>query len=129
VWLLNNAALTWGALRLLNTAPAAPHRRPLLLKQGLFWLDYVSFGPVFFGLRSPILGTAWTWLGFGLTGSSLRRARRVDPPLARAYWPVTLWTGFAGTVSLYLALRNRDRFFGTPAPLSRPPVAALEKRG
>lgn len=128
VWPLNNLALVWGGLRLLNAPPSLPHRRTLLALQGVLWLDLVTFGPVYFGLGSPLLGAAWTFADTAAAMASLVLARRTgDPQLPYAYLPITAWTSFASTVAAYDALRNPDAFFGTPAPLREAPVPALEK--
>lgn len=130
LWPLNNLALAWGGLRLLNAPRAMPHRRTLLALQGVLWLDFITYGAVYFGLRSPVLSAVWTVGDAVVSATSLKLARATaDPKLPLTYLPITAWTSFASTVAVYDALRNRDEFFGTDAPLNKPPVPALEKAG
>jgi len=129
IWPLNNLALTWGGLRLLNAPANLPHRRELLALQAVLWLDFVTFGRVYFGLRSPVLSAVWTVTDAAASVASLVLARRTgDADLPKAYLPITAWTCLASTIAGYDALRNRDAFFGTAAPLAEAPVPALEKK-
>lgn len=128
VWPLNNAALVWGGVRLLNASKTQPHRNRMLALQAAQWALYVSYGKVYFGWRSPVLSAVWTLADFAVSGLGLAWSRRSgDARLPLAYLPITAWTGFASTVALYDALRNRDRLLGTPAPLRQAPWPALEK--
>lgn len=127
-WPLNNLALAWGGLRLLNAPRTLPHRQTLLALQGVMWLDLVTFGLVYFRLRSPWLAAAWTVAdATAAVGSLALSGRTGDRQLPLAYLPIATWTSFATTVAAYQALRNPDPLFGTPAPVAAAPVPALEK--
>ncbi len=119
-WTFINICLTWGGYRLLNKSARFPHRRQLLNLQGISWVIYVTFSPIYFGWRSPILAHIWTQGGALVALRSLLLARRGDRKLAYAYIPLTAWTWFASTVSGYQALYNADPFLQTPAPLALP---------
>ncbi|WP_046243767.1 tryptophan-rich sensory protein [Hymenobacter terrenus] len=128
IWPLNNLALTWGGLRLLNAPRNLPHRRELLALQAVLWVDFVTYGIAYFGLRSPVLSAVWTLTDTAASVASLVLARRTgDDKLPNAYLPITAWTCFASTIAAYDALRNPDHFLGTSALLTEPPVPALEK--
>lgn len=120
-WLLINAALVSGSVRLLN-APAFPNRRLLLGLHGLMWVDFVTYGVVYFRLRSQILSHAWT-LGsvlFAYTGIGLARAH--DRRITMSMVPLAAWATYASSLTWYRVLANPDPFFGTPALLT--PAAA-----
>lgn len=128
VWPVNNLALSWGGLRLLNAPATLPHRRTLLALQGVLWLDFATFGAAYFQRRSPILLAVWTLADAGTAVASWVLARRTgDPKLPFAYLPVTAWTCYGSTTAVYQALRNPDAYFGTAASLEEAPVPLLEK--
>ena len=121
-WLLINASLVGGGVRLLNAPPFA-NRRVLLGVHGLMWLDFVTYGVVYFRLRSQILSHVWT-LGsvlFSYTGIGLARAH--DRRLTASMVPLAAWATYASSLTWYQVLANPDPLFGTPA-LLRPAAAA-----
>lgn len=115
-WLLINASLVSGSVRLLN-APSFPNQRLLLGLHGLMWADFVTYGVVYFRLRSHILSHAWT-LGsvlFAYTGIGLARAH--DRRIRASMVPLAAWATYASSLTWYQVLANPDPFFGTPALL------------
>lgn len=115
VWLLNNALVLWGNLRLLNLPPETPYRRPLLLLQGASWAIFATFAPVYFGLRSPILAFSWTAGMYALTIASMLLASKIDRTIVLSFTTLVLWLSLATIVAAYQMLYNRDPFFGTAA--------------
>lgn len=116
-WTLNTLCLTWAGLRLLNKPGWFPNRRALLLLQALHWLDFTTFGYVYFRRKSPILALVWTPADALLNTAAYTLARPYDRQLANAYLPVMAWTWFATSVAAYQALYNPDRGLGLEAPI------------
>lgn len=122
-WLLINAALVGGSVRLLN-APPFPNRRFLRGLHTLMWLDFLTYGVVYFRLRSQILSHVWT-LGsvwFAYTGIGLARAH--DRRIAASMVPLAAWATYASSLTWYQVLANPDPLFNTRALLR--PVAEHE---
>ena len=115
-WLLINTALVSGSVRLLN-APPFPNRGLLRGLHTLMWLDFVTYGVVFFKLRSQILSHVWTLssVAFAYTGISL--ARTYDRSIMASMVPLAAWATYASSLTWYQVLANPDPFFGTPALL------------
>ncbi|MEK6480336.1 TspO/MBR family protein [Catalinimonas sp. 4WD22] len=117
-WLINSICLVWAGRRLLNTRKHFPYRQELLNLQAMHWIDYLTFGIVYFRLKSPILALLWTKGDAIIAARSLQlAAKSTDKDLAISYIPLTLWTGFASSLSWFQALYNPDPLFGTKAPL------------
>lgn len=117
-WMLNNIFLVWGGRRLLNTRKHFPYRQSLLNLQGIHWLDFITFGIVYFRLKSPILALIWTQGDAIVAARSLQlSAQSTDKKLAISYIPLTLWTCFATSLSWFQALYNPDPLLGTKAAL------------
>lgn len=116
-WPLNNIALVWAAIRLLNSRKQFPNRQSLLRLQGVHWLIFATFGWVYFRKRSPWLAALWTQGDALVALRSYQLARKGDKQLARAYLPLNFWTWFASTLSWYQALYNPDPLLDTPALL------------
>lgn len=120
-WLLINTALVSGSVRLLN-APPFRNKRVLLGLHGLMWLDFATYGVVYFKLRSQILSHLWT-LGsvwFSYTGIGLARA--YDRRIMYSMVPLAAWATYASSLTWYQVLANPDPLFKTKALLH--PVAA-----
>lgn len=130
-WIINSIFLVWGGRRLLSTRKHFPYRQELLTLQGIHWLDYLTFGIVYFRLKSPILALLWTQGDAVIAARSLKlAAMSTDKKLAITYIPLTLWTSFASTLSWFQALYNPDPLFKTKAPLkaSKPIEKKLLKK-
>ena len=123
-WLLINTALVSGSVRLLN-APPFPNRGLLRGLHALMWLDFVTYGVVFFRLRSQILSHVWTVgsVAFAYTGIGLARAH--DRRLLLSMVPLAAWATYASSLTWYQVLANPDPLFGTPALLQ--PVAPADE--
>jgi len=106
-WTVNNLFLL-KALRELLIRDDLPRRQSLLVRQGLIWVIFFSFGYIYFRKKSPILAAAWTLADAFLAGSSFVVAGREDKTLARNYLPLLGWTSFATTLAVYQALTNKD---------------------
>lgn len=120
VWTLNNALQIWGLLHVLNQDRTTPGRTAFLALQGGFWATFVAFNPLYFGLRSPILGAAVTQAGLGFTvGSAVAAARMQDRRALASLATVLPWLLLAAPVSAAIARWNRDDFFNA-GPFAEP---------
>lgn len=126
VWMANNAAMTWALHRILSKPWWWPGRNQLLTLQGFIWLDYATFGLVYFRLKSPVLCYLWTQADALLATASFKVAYRNDHKLAWSYAPLMAWTWYASTIAAYQALYNADPLLHTPALLTHP-QPALDK--
>ena len=117
VWAFNNVTTLWSNLRVANLPDGTPGRRTALALEGASWGAFAAFSPLYFGLRSPVLGAADTALGLAATAASVAVTARLDKKAAWALVPRLAWLGLATYVSVEVARRNRDPFLGTgPAP-------------
>lgn len=116
-WTLNAISLIWGGLRVLNMPRRTEGRRPFLALQTAFWLLYVAFTPLYFGLRSPILGALVTQLTLGVTAASEAVAVKQlhDKPTAFSQLSTLFWLVVASATAITTALWNRDPFLKQPA--------------
>jgi tryptophan-rich sensory protein len=122
-WTINNALQIWGLLHVLNLPPETPGRAAFLRWQAAFWATYVAFTPVFFGLRSPLLGTAVTVASLATTtasaGVAVVELRDRKALLSQAtVWP---WLVIAAGTAAAVALWNRDELLGIGPLADRPP--------
>lgn len=122
VWTLNNALQIWGLLHALNQDRTTPGRSAFLALQGAFWATFVAFNPLYFGLRSPILGAAVTQAGLGLVGASagIAALRMKDGKALASLATVFPWLVIAAATSGAVAAWNRDDFFQA-GPFAEPP--------
>ena len=128
VWAFNNATTLWSNLRVANLPAGTPGRRAALALEGVSWGAFAAFSPLYFGLKSPVLGAADTVLGLATTAASVAVTARVDKKAAWALAPRLAWLGLAAAVSVGVARRNRDPLLGTGparplAPVPAPPEA------
>ena len=110
VWLFNNAATLYANLRIANLPSDTPGRKANLWLEGAGWLLFASFTPLYFGLRSPVLGAINTTLGFGVGAASLAVASQLDKKAAWAISPRVAWLLLATYVSIVTAATNKDEF-------------------
>ena len=113
-WTVNNFFLLL-ALRQLLEDNTLNHRERLLVRQAMIWTIFFSFGYVYFRKGSPVLAAVWTLADFALAVSSYYLATKSGKGLSTKYLPLLGWTGYAGTVAVYQALRNPDPVLETPA--------------
>lgn len=106
-WTINNFFLLL-ALKDLLLRDDIPARKKLLIQQAAIWLIYFSFGYVYFQKKSPLLAAAWTLADAALAATGFATAIKTDKQLGYKYLPLLGWTGFAGTVAVYQALKNDD---------------------
>ena len=106
----------WAGLRLANASTRAPRRRQTLALEGTFWALFAAVAPLYFGLRSSILGAADTVLSTAVTAGSVAQAARVDLRAAAAIAPRLAWLLLASYVSMYMAVHNDDPCFGCRLP-------------
>lgn len=128
-WTLNAISLIWGGLRVLNLPKRTQGRKPFLALQTAFWLLYVAFTPLFFGLRSPILGAIVTHLTLGVTAASevVAVKQLKDKPTAFSQLSTLVWLVVASATALTTALWNRDPFLKQPASV-KPDKAWLKDK-
>lgn len=98
--------------------PGTPGRRTALALEGVGWVLFASFSPLYFGLRSPVLGVAVTVASLGTTAGSVAVTARLDRRAAWALSPRLLWVAYASYVSTVSAARSPDEFLGR-SPRSR----------
>lgn len=117
-WTCNGISLLYGLVRVHNLPVRTPGRKGFLGLQTAFWLLYVAFTPLFFGLRSPLLGALVTNACLAVTAASetLALRRLKDGPAALSQLSTLLWLLIASATANATALWNRDPLFGTPAP-------------
>ena len=121
-WAINNVARTAGVVRVLNMPQGTPRRKAYLTLQGASLVNYASFNPLYFGLRSPTNGAVVTLLDTGLNLGSLYVATTElrDKKAALSLSTVLPWLGLASAVSVSVALWNDDAFYGA-RPRLHPP--------
>ncbi len=121
-WAINNAARTAGVVRVLNMPQGTPGRKTYLTLQGASLVNYASFNPLYFGLRSPTNGAVVTLLDTGLNLGSLYVATTElkDTKAALSLSTVLPWLGLASAVSVSVALWNDDAFYGAQPRLHSP---------
>lgn len=107
VWSVNNYFLLL-ALRQLLQRDDLPQKKKLLIQQAIIWLIFFSFGYVYFQKKSPWLAAVWTLADAVLAGSSFFSAFKTNKSLGYKYLPLLGWTGYAGSVAIYQALKNSD---------------------
>lgn len=117
-WTINNVFLIKALIQLLDKQKDIPHRNKLLILQGVIWLNFFSFGYVFFKKRSPWLGAAITQSDALAALGSFVLAYKANKKFSLNYLPLTLWTWFAGSIAWYTALKNPDRLLRTKALLN-----------
>jgi benzodiazapine receptor len=115
-WTINNFFLLMGLKRMLKNDDV-PEKKKLLIIQAFIWVIFFSFNYVYFRKKSTILAALWTVTDAILVGSSLWLARK-DKQTAATYAPLAGWTGFASTIAIYQALKNKDQALGVKALLN-----------
>ena len=113
-WAANNYFLL-KALKQLLESNNIHGKRKLLFKQAAIWVIFFSFGYIYFKKKSTLLTAVWTLADALLAASSFANAMRTNKKLAFNYLPLLAWTGYAGSVAVYQALKNPDSFLNTPA--------------
>ena len=110
VWLFNNVTSLYAGWRIANLPQQTPGRKTSLWLEGLGWGLFASFSPLYFGLKSPVLGAVNTLAGLGVGAASLGLATRVDRKAALALSPRIAWLLLATYVSISMAAINKDEF-------------------
>ncbi len=125
-WTLNNVMMIWGLGRVLSMPQEKAGRDEFLALQTAFWISFVAFNPLYFGLRSPILGAIDTNLGLALTagGTAVAVSKLKDSPTAVLQLPTLLWLMLAAAAAATIAVWNKDEFFD-----SRPIIEPLAASG
>jgi tryptophan-rich sensory protein len=117
-WTINNTFLIKALIQLLHNNTAIPHRKKLLILQGIIWLNFFSFGYAFFKKRSPWLGAAITQTDAVAALASFWVAYKKDKKFSLHYLPLVLWTWFASSIGWYTAVKNPDQLLKTKALLT-----------
>jgi benzodiazapine receptor len=116
-WTFNNSFLLSALLSIAKKADT-PEKKKLLWLQAGIWSVFFSFNYVYFRKKSPVLAAIWTKIDLGLAVASLLIAFKGDKKEALKYLPLMLWTGFAGTLADYQALKNPDPVLHTKPALN-----------
>ncbi len=111
VWLFNNVTSLYAGLLVANLPGATPGRKAFLVLEGTGWVLFAAFSPLYFGLKSPVLGAIDTAAGLGVTAASLAVAARIHKKAALCILPRFVWLTLATYVSVYVAVKNRDALF------------------
>jgi translocator protein len=108
VWFINTALMVWAGMLLINKPENAPNRQPLITLQIVSWVCFITFGWLYFGLHSPILGGVNTLTMFAVNAASVALGLRLDKRFSYALTPLLIWLTLASAVSVYQALYNYD---------------------
>lgn len=129
-WTLNNALAIRGLLRVLNMPEHKPGRDAFLRLQAAFWVTFVSFNPLYFGLRSPILGAVDTNVGLALTLASeyVALSELEDTQVALSQSTTLLWLALAAATATTVAAWNEDEFFDSRPLIEPSPLSSWMKR-
>ncbi len=111
VWLFNNVTSLYAGLTVANLPKGTPGRKAFLILEGTQWVLFAAFSPLYFGLKSPVLGAIDTAAGLGVTTASLAVATRVHKKAALGILPRFVWLMLATYVSVYVAVKNSDPLF------------------
>jgi hypothetical protein len=111
VWAINNGLTLWGNHEVLN-APSSPDRTAYLRLQAATWLLYVTYGWLYFRLKSPILGQLNSVSYLALTLASTRRAAKVDRKLLWSFATLVPWLFIAASGASWVAANEPDPIFG-----------------
>lgn len=88
-------------------------RAEFLQLQTAFWIMFVLFNPLYFGLRSPILGAVDTNIELALTAASeyVVATKLKDANVALSQSTTLLWLTLAAATATTVAVWNQDEFF------------------
>ncbi len=116
-------------LHVLNLPRETPGRSSFLTLQWAFWGTFVAFNPLYFGLRSPVLGAAATQAGLAQTAASavIAAFEMRDRQALASLATVLPWLVIAAATSGAVALWNRDDLLDA-GPFMEP-VEGWVKRG
>jgi translocator protein len=111
VWLFNNVTSLYAGLIVANLPEGTKGKRAFLILEGTNWVLFAAFSPVFFGLKSPVLGAIDTAVSLAVTTGSLKLASKMDKKVALGILPRFAWLALATFVSAYIAVKNPDPLF------------------
>jgi len=88
-------------------------RAEFLALQAAFWINFVGFNPLYFGLSSPILGAIDTNIGLTLTAASeyVALSQLKDTETALSQSATLVWLLLAAATATSVAAWNEDEFF------------------
>ena len=110
VWLFNNATSLYAGWRIANLPRKTKGRKTALWLEGIGWGLFASFSPLYFGLKSPVLGAVNTVLGLGVGSASLGVTSQLDEKATVALSPRIAWLLLATYVAISIASVNKDEF-------------------
>lgn len=114
-WAVNDIALVWAGLRVLNKPRGTAGRSEFIRLQAASWGIYALFTALHFGLRSPLnaftLTTAHTGLNLASVAIAIRKLQDKRATLLMA--PVIGWLVIALPTAATTALWNRDQLYQT----------------
>ncbi|MGZ3422080.1 MAG: TspO/MBR family protein [Polyangiales bacterium] len=111
VWTFNNVTRIAADIALLER-PKSPARTAALAFEGLNWLCYAAFSPLFFGLKSPVLGFVTSVVQTAATIGAAIAGRKLGKRFLGGLLPTGVWLLFASALAGTIMTRNRDRVFG-----------------
>lgn len=108
MWATNNAATLFSNLRIANLPVATPMRRQAVVAEAVNWTLFSSFCALYFGMRSPVRGSADTVASLLVTGYGVGVTRRLDKRAAWALVPRLVWLAYASYVATATAINSPD---------------------
>ena len=110
VWLFNNATSLYAGWRIANLPRKTKGRKTALWLEGIGWGLFASFSPLYFGLKSPVLGAINTVSGLGVGAASMGVTSQLDKKATVALSPRIAWLLLATYVAVSIASVNEDEF-------------------
>lgn len=129
-WTLNNGLAIWGLLRVLNMPKQKSGRDAFIFLQAAFWVTFVSFNALYFGLRSPVLGAIDTNVGLVLTVASeyVALSQLKDTETALSQSTTLVWLVLAAATATTVAAWNEDEFYNSRPLVDPSPSFGWVKR-
>ena len=112
-WTINNIAVLYGQLRVLNMPKDTAGRDEYLALQAASWLNYALFSAAYFSLRSPLNAAVLTLSMLGLTIASgfVAIFKLKDTKVALSLATLFLWLIIASTAAIAQVAWNRDELY------------------
>lgn len=112
MWLFLNVTSLIALSQVANAPQLTRRHRLFFVLEGTGWLLFALFNMLYFGLKSPTLGTVDTTAGLVIGTASLACCLALDRRAAWLIVPRVLWLLLATYVSVCVALNNPDLLFG-----------------
>ncbi len=111
VWFFNNVTSLFALYWVANMPQKTSYRKTIIILEAICWVLFSIFTIVYFGMKSPVLGSIDTVIACILTTISLILTFKISKKSGWALMPRFLWLLLASYVSVYVFLYNKDVFF------------------